>query len=68
MNAYTPDKAAKNARKLREVRDMVHTLDAQLVRDIVRMNDSRPVFKIVNWSKYSDELIRIANVIKKADR
>lgn len=68
MNMHTPDKAMKNLRKLQDVRDMIMTLDAQLVQDIVRMNDSRPVSKIINWAKYSDELIRIANAIKRADR
>ena len=68
MNMHTPLKGALNAQKLQEVRIIITALDAQLVRDIVRMNDSRPGDKIVNWSKYSDELIRIANIIKRGNR
>lgn len=68
MNMHTPQKGALNIKKLIEVRKMLNTLDAQLVRDIVRVNDASPQNQIVNWAKYSDELIRIANAIKRADR
>lgn len=68
MNMHTPLKGALNLKKLMEVRTMITMLDAQLVRDIVRMNDSRPGDKIVNWAKYSDELLRIANIIKRGNR
>lgn len=65
MNMHAPSKAAKNSRKLRDVREMIRVLDTQLVHDIVRMNDSRDVSKVVNWAKYADELMRIANTIKR---
>lgn len=66
MNAHAPSKAAKNLRKLSEVREMMRVLDAQMNADTWRLqNKPNP---IVNWAKYADELMRIANVIKRGER
>lgn len=65
MNMHSPSKAARNAKRLQDVRDMLRVLDAQLVTDIVRMNDSRTPDAVVNWDKYADEFARIGNAIRR---